>query len=54
MRIDSRLFRPHEVPLLLGSSTKAKQKLDWSPKINFEGLARMMYEEDLEKVKSEI
>jgi GDPmannose 4,6-dehydratase len=54
VRIDSRLFRPHEVPLLLGSSTKAKQKLDWSPKINFEGLARMMYEEDLEKVKSEI
>ena len=54
VRIDSRLFRPHEVPLLLGSSTKAKQTLSWTPKVNFEGLARMMYEEDLKKVESEI
>ncbi len=26
VEIDSRLFRPHEVPLLLGDATKAKRK----------------------------
>ena len=29
VRIDERLFRPHEVPLLLGDATKAKEKLGW-------------------------
>jgi GDPmannose 4,6-dehydratase len=53
VRIDSRLFRPHEVPLLLGSPTKAKQNLGWEPKVDFRGLAQMMFEEDLKKVKSE-
>ena len=44
VKIDERLFRPHEVPLLLGDSTKAKEKLGWEPKIDFEGLAKMMYD----------
>ncbi len=47
VEIDSRLFRPHEVPLLLGDPTKAKEKLGWEPKIKFRELARMMYDEDL-------
>jgi GDPmannose 4,6-dehydratase len=47
VEIDSRLFRPHEVPLLLGDPAKAKEKLDWEPKIKFRELARMMYDEDL-------
>ena len=47
--INPRLFRPHEMPLLLGDSTKAKKILQWQPKINFTNLARMMYEEDLKK-----
>tara|TARA_Y100000034_G_scaffold95478_1_gene116009 strand:- start:341 stop:1339 length:999 start_codon:yes stop_codon:yes gene_type:complete len=49
VEIDSRLFRPHEVPLLLGDPTKAKEKLGWSPKVKFKELARMMYEEDLKE-----
>ena len=53
IRIDSRLFRPHEVPLLLGSPKKAMQNLGWEPKVDFRGLAQMMFEEDLKKVKSE-
>jgi len=53
VRIDSRLFRPHEVPLLLGSPTKAMQNLGWEPKVDFKGLAQMMFDEDLKKVKSE-
>jgi len=50
VRIDERLFRPHEVPLLLGDATKAKEKLGWEPKVNFEGLAKMMYDEDLKEL----
>jgi GDPmannose 4,6-dehydratase len=54
VRIDQRLFRPHEVPVLLGSSTKARQELNWEPKVNFRQLAQMMYEEDYEKVSKDI
>jgi len=47
---DPRLFRPHEVPLLLGDPQKAKEKLNWSPKIKFKQLAKLMYEEDLKNI----
>jgi GDPmannose 4,6-dehydratase len=47
VEIDERLFRPHEVPLLLGDPSKAKEKLKWEPKVNFKELAQMMYESDL-------
>ena len=50
VEIDERLFRPHEVPLLLGDPTKAKRLLGWEPKIKFVDLAKMMYEEDLKKI----
>jgi GDPmannose 4,6-dehydratase len=41
VKIDSRLFRPHEVPVLLGDPSKAKRVLRWEPKIKFQELARM-------------
>ena len=47
VEIDERLFRPHEVPLLLGDPSKAREKLKWEPKVNFKELAQMMYESDL-------
>ena len=47
VEIDERLFRPHEVPVLLGDPTLAKQVLDWYPKTKFTELARIMYEADL-------
>jgi len=47
VEIDERLFRPHEVPLLLGDPSKAREKLKWEPKVNFRELAQMMYESDL-------
>tara|TARA_Y100000296_G_scaffold86109_1_gene124672 strand:- start:1203 stop:2180 length:978 start_codon:yes stop_codon:yes gene_type:complete len=53
VKIDRRLFRPHEVPLLLGDPTKAKEKLGWEPDITFKDLAKMMYEADLEMVKKQ-
>jgi GDPmannose 4,6-dehydratase len=50
VEIDERLFRPHEVPLLLGDPTKAREKLGWEPKVKFKELARMMYDEDLKSI----
>lgn len=54
VEVDERLFRPHEVPLLLGDATKAEKKLGWKPKVRFNELAIMMYEEDLKKLKGEV
>ena len=51
VEIDERLYRPHEVPLLLGDPSKAKQKIGWTPKIKFKELAKMMYEEDYKNQK---
>ena len=51
VEIDERLFRPHEVPLLLGDAAKAKKVLSWHPKYNMEKLAIEMYEEDLKRIK---
>ena len=48
---EQRLFRPHEVPILLGDSTKARSKLGWNPKVGFEDLARLMYDADFKKEK---
>ena len=50
VNIDTRLFRPHEVPILLGDASKAKNKMGWSPKIKFKELAKLMYEEDLKNI----
>jgi GDPmannose 4,6-dehydratase len=53
IKIDPRYFRPTEVETLLGDPSKAKSKLNWSPKISFEQLVKEMVENDyeLEKMK---
>ncbi len=51
---DERLFRPHEVPHLLGNPSKAKRVLNWQPETDFKSLAKIMYESDLNYVKSEL
>ncbi|MBG77325.1 MAG: GDP-mannose 4,6-dehydratase [Alphaproteobacteria bacterium MarineAlpha5_Bin12] len=48
---DERLFRPAEVDSLIADCTKAKTKLNWSPKISFEELIVMMVENDLKLIK---
>lgn len=48
--IDDRLKRPHEVPLLLGDMSKARQVLGWEPKTKFKELAKLMYDEDLKSL----
>jgi GDPmannose 4,6-dehydratase len=48
VRVSERLFRPHEVPLLLGDATKARERLGWKPTVTFEGLVEMMYRADFD------
>ena len=48
--VDERYFRPTEVETLLGDASKAKDKLNWSPKISFEELVKEMVEEDFKSV----
>jgi GDPmannose 4,6-dehydratase len=43
---DPELFRPAEVNLLLGDSSKARTQFGWNNKIGFEDLVREMVEED--------
>lgn len=45
--IDPRYYRPTEVESLLGDPTKAKAKLNWTPKVSFHDLVTEMVREDL-------
>jgi GDPmannose 4,6-dehydratase len=47
VRHDTRFERPSEVDLLIGDASKAKEKLGWEPRVDFEQLVKMMYESDL-------
>ena len=49
--IDPEFARPAEVDLLLGDSSKARNKLKWQPKVKFEELVRMMVDYDVERYK---
>ncbi len=45
--ISEKYFRPAEVDLLIGDSSKARQKLGWKPKVDFKNLVKMMVDHDL-------
>ena len=47
IEIDPRYFRPTEVDLLLGDSTKARKKLGWEPKYSLEEIVKDMMNSDL-------
>jgi GDPmannose 4,6-dehydratase len=51
VKIDPRYFRPTEVDFLLGDPSKAKDKLGWEPKVNFDTLVKMMVREDLKEAE---
>ena len=53
IRIDQKYFRPTEVEMLLGDSTKAFKKLGWKPKITLEELIDDMIEKDTIEAKKE-
>jgi len=48
IEIDSKYFRPTEVKNLRSDPTKAKKLLNWSSKISFEDLVKIMVDYDLE------
>jgi GDPmannose 4,6-dehydratase len=50
VRTDPALLRPAEVDALVGDSTKARQRLRWSPSVDFHGLVRMMVDADLARL----
>jgi len=50
VRVDPKYFRPTEVDLLLGDSTKIRTKLGWKPTTTFSELVREMVESDVANV----
>jgi GDPmannose 4,6-dehydratase len=46
-------FRPTEVDILLGDSTKARKALGWKPRVTFKQLAQRMAQHDYDLVKRE-
>jgi GDPmannose 4,6-dehydratase len=51
--IDPAFFRPAEVDVLLGDSTKARAALGWTPEIDLETMIKEMVDADLERLRRE-
>ena len=51
IKVDSKYFRPTEVDLLIGDSSKARKKFNWMPKYSFEMLVEEMMENDLKIIQ---
>lgn len=49
--IDPRYFRPTEVDLLIGDSSKAQRELGWKPRVKLPELVAMMVDSDLAAVE---
>jgi len=49
--VDKRFYRPAEVHLLVGDSTKARQRLHWEPKHSFPQLVSAMVKADLAEAR---
>jgi GDPmannose 4,6-dehydratase len=47
VQIDEKFYRPAEVDLLLGDSTKARKELGWKPKTSFKELVDKMVRHDI-------
>ena len=53
VEVDSRYFRPAEVDFLLWDSSKAKQKLNWTPRYTVREMCKEMVANDLEIFKKQ-
>ena len=53
VKIDHRYFRPTEVDVLLGDSSKARRILGWRPRVTFSELVRIMTQHDLKLAEQE-
>jgi GDPmannose 4,6-dehydratase len=52
--VDPRFFRPAEVDLLVGDSTKARETLGWKPDVTFPELAALMVDADIAALRHEL
>ena len=50
---DPAFIRPAEVDLLIGDPTKARERLDWEPSVDFRGLVEMMVDADIERLSAQ-
>jgi GDPmannose 4,6-dehydratase len=53
VKTDERFYRPAEVDLLVGDSSKARRELGWEPSYTFERLVDEMVDADLESINAE-
>ncbi len=53
VKVDKQFYRPAEVELLIGDSTKARQTLGWQPKYTFVDLVKEMVRVDLDSAASQ-
>ena len=53
VEIDPKYFRPTEVDVLLGDSTKARKALRWEPRVSFDQLIDMMVKANLDLARRE-
>ncbi|MBN3931261.1 GDP-mannose 4,6-dehydratase [Streptomyces verrucosisporus] len=54
VRFDPKYERPAEVDALIGDASKAHKLLDWSPKVHYDELARIMVEADVAQLEAEL
>jgi GDPmannose 4,6-dehydratase len=52
VRKDEAVYRPAEVDLLIGDTTKAQKVLGWKPAVNFAALVKEMVDADMELIGS--
>jgi GDPmannose 4,6-dehydratase len=54
LEVDSNYYRPTEVELLIGDSTKARTQLGWKPKYDLDALIKEMIWSDVELMKKDV
>jgi GDPmannose 4,6-dehydratase len=52
VRTDPEFIRPAEVDVLVGDATKARERLGWTPEVDFEDLVRMMVDADIARLSA--
>jgi GDPmannose 4,6-dehydratase len=51
VKVDQRFLRPLDVPSLCGDCSKAKRKLNWTPRTEFDKLVEIMVKEEINRWK---
>lgn len=54
VKIDKRYFRPTEVDHLCGDSSKIRSRLGWEPRLDFDGLVKLMVDADMKLAQKEL